>query len=338
MEMMKKIRLESALWVALIIGAACFSVSSAHASSDDAKTNCATVHMGQPPWLGASIKTATANWMLNTLGYKSSIKVVSLPLIYKSLEQGDMDVMFAQWMPAERALFHKFGVAGSIDIVATNLSGGHYTLGVPSYVYKAGVKSIADLNKYKDKFGGKIYGIGAGSGGNSTIHQMINANYEGLGDWHVVPSTTAVMLAAVGRHIQHKQWIVFLAWSPHPMNMMYDIKYLSGGVDYWGENKGTIEVNTISRKGYAWVCPNVGQFLNNYTWTPHEQNEAMYKSKVEKMTPLEAGKWLIKKDPKLLNHWLYRDGMYQSGPIKTADGKQEARTVIENALGISDSK
>lgn len=325
-------------FAALLVCAACYSISGAYAATESAAKNCSTVHMGRPPWLGASIKTATANWILNEIGYKSKVSVVSLPLIFTSLSHDRMDVMFSQWMPSERQAFRKFGIDGSIDVIRTNLSGGHYTLGVPKYVYDAGVKSIADLQKYKSKFDGKIYGIGVGSGGNDTIKKMISDNYEGLGSWKIVPSTTAVMLAAVGRHIKQHKWIVFLAWSPHPMNIMYKIGYLSGGVDYWGENKGTIEVNTISRKGYAWSCPNVGQFLDNYVWTPQEQNQAMYKSKIGHMSPLQAGKWLIKKDPKILDRWLYRDGMYQSGPIKTADGKRNARDVIEGALGIADSK
>lgn len=328
----------SVLWAIVLVGAACFSISAAYAGTDSAAKNCNTVHMGQPPWLGASVKTSTANWILNELGYKSSIQVVSLPLIFTSLSHNRMDVMFSQWMPSERQVFRKFGINGSIDVIRTNLSGGHYTLGVPQYVYDAGVKSIADLQKYKSEFGGKIYGIGVGSGGNSTIKQMIKDNYDGLGSWKIVPSTTAVMLATVGRHIHQKKWIVFLAWSPHPMNIMYKIGYLSGGTKYWGENKGTIEVNTISRKGYAWSCPNIGQFLDNYVWTAKEQNEAMYKSKVDNMKPLEAGKWLIKKDPKILNRWLYRDGMYKSGPIKTADGKHNALAVITSALDIKDSQ
>lgn len=194
------------------------------------------------------------------------------------------------------------------------------------------------LNKHKNKFGGKIYGIGVGSGGDNTIKQMINDNYKGLGDWKLAHSSTAAMLADVKRHIQKKKWIVFLAWSPHPMNINFNIKYLSGGVKYWGENKGKIIVNTISSKGYAWKCPNIGQFLANYKWTPNEQSLAMRKVINGHEKPLEAAKSIVKKHPKLLDNWFHQGGIYQSGPVKTADGKQDARAVIANKLGIQNAQ
>ena len=42
------------------------------------------------------------------------------------------------------------------------------------------------------------------------------------------------MLSEVDRAIHKSDWIVFLAWSPHPMNLKYHISYLTGGDDTFG--------------------------------------------------------------------------------------------------------
>lgn len=325
---------------ALLVLAIAGTMGSGIALAADNESNeaCQTVRFGQPAWAGVSVKTELASWMLQKLGYQTEETTASLPIIYMSLSKNDMDVQFAQWMPSQRQVFRPFGIDGSIDIVAANLTGGHYTLGVPKYVYDAGVTSIADLDEHKDKFKGRIYGIDKGSGGNTTITRIIDDDYAGLGDWELKHSSTGVMVAEVDRHIKRDQWIVFLAWTPHPMNVNYDIEYLSGGENYWGKDKGTITVNTVSSKGFAWKCPNVGQFLANYTWTPDEQSRAMLKVSNGGMQPLKAGKSMVEKNPELVDRWFANGGIYQTGPIKTANGGKDARAVIAGEMGIKDTQ
>ncbi len=318
----------------LIFTALALAVSSAAALAKDSKFNCNKVRFGIVNWPAVTIKTKTAKWMLQQLGYKSTILAASTPTIYQGLARGDLDAFMAQWMPSQRKVFRKFGKNGSIDIVGANLLGGKYTLGVPDYVYKAGIENIKDLNAHKKKFDGKIYGIDPGSGGNTTIQKMMKDDYDGLGSWKLVQSSTASMMVAVGRHIKHKQWIVFLAWSPHPMNILYNIRYLAGGEKYWGPDKGEVIVDTVARKGYAWACPNVGQFLKNYTWKPKEQSLIMKYAMVDKMDDLAAGKKIIRDNPDLLKRWFERSGIYETGGIRTADGKKNAYGVIAQALGL----
>lgn len=318
----------------MLLAATSLTATSALAAGDAANEACQTVRFGQPAWPGASVKTELASWMLDKLGYPTEETTASLPIIYTAMTNDDMDVLLSQWLPSQRKVFRPFGVDGSIDIVGPNLTGGHYTIGVPKYVYDAGVTSIADLNKHKDKFEGQIYGIDQGSGGNTTITQMIDDDYAGLGDWELKHSSTGVMVAEVDRHIQRDKWIAFLAWTPHPMNINYDIEYLSGGENYWGKNKGRIILNTVATKGFAWKCPNVGQFLENYKWTPDELSQAMLEVSNNDVKALKAGKAMVKNDPELLDRWFEDDGVYQSGPVKTADGEKDAKGVIAQALGI----
>ena len=63
---------------------------------------------------------------------------------------------------------------GSVETIAQNLEGAGYGLVVPTYVADAGVKTLTDIAKFKDKFDGKIYGIEAGNDGNRIILDMIS--------------------------------------------------------------------------------------------------------------------------------------------------------------------
>ena len=314
--------------------AVALAAGTAHAADSPEGYDCSSIRFGQPNWTGVSIKTATAAWMLEELGYETKVTKGSLPITYNAMAGDDIDVMMAQWMPSQRSLFRDFGIKGSIDLVSPNLRGGRYTIAVPSYVYEAGVTSLADLDQHKEKFGGKIFGIEPGSGGNDTVKSMLEDDYAGLGDWELVASSEPGMLSEVGKRTSSEEWIAFLGWAPHPMNVNYDIEYLSGGSDYWGPNKGEVIVNTAVREGYVWACPNIGQFLDNYDWTVAEQSKAMAYVREDDMEPLEAGKKVVAETPKMLSRWFDRSGIYKTGGIDAADGETDARQAIEKAMDL----
>jgi len=296
--------------------------------------DCNTIRFGQPNWTGVSIKTSTAAWMLDKLGYDTTITKASLPVTYQTMEKGEMEAMLAQWMPSQRDLFRKFGIQSSLEIVSPNLVGGRYTIAVPDYVYEAGVTSIDDLDAHKERFGGKIYGIEPGSGGNDTVKSIINDDYAGLGDWELVASSEPGMLAEVSKQERSQGWIAFIAWAPHPMNINHDLKYLAGGEEYWGPDKGEVIVNTVTRAGYAWACPNVGQFLDNYDWTVEEQSQAMGYVNNDGMEALAAGKRVIRENPQMLERWFDESGVYKTGGINAASGEGDPRQTIADELGL----
>lgn len=102
---------------------------------------------------------------------------------------------------------------------------------------------MADLNKYADKFNHKYYGIEPGNDGNQIMIDAVNNDTYNLGDWEVVESSTSGMLLQAKKLTDKKEWIVFSAWKPHWMNVVYDIKYLDDPEGLWGE---AAKVGTIS--------------------------------------------------------------------------------------------
>ena len=315
-----------------LAAAAALSIGSTATAAEDA--SCGKVRFGQVNWTGVSAKTETAAWMLDQMGYETDIITASVPIMFESLAGNERDTFLGLWLPTQRSMVKKHMRSGKIDIVTKNLEGAKYTVGVNQAAWEAGVRHFEDLAENIDKFDGRILGIEAGNDGNKIIQQMIDDDAYGMGDFELQPSSEAGMLTEVRRRIDRDQWAAWLAWAPHPMNINIDLKFLNGGADYWGPNQGGATVYTLSRTGYAWECPNVGQFLENYSYTVEEQSKMAGYVINEEMDYAEAGRKLIQEKPELLERWFGQGGTYQTGPVKTADGSDNAKGVVMEALGL----
>ncbi|WP_457788423.1 choline ABC transporter substrate-binding protein [Pseudomonas sp. PL-6] len=281
--------------------------SAGNAWAEDA--SCAKVKLGDPGWSDIAVTNGIASFLLEGLGYQTQSQTLAVPIIYAGLQKGQIDVFLGNWMPAQQSNYDKFVASGEVDQLAQNLDGTEYTLAVPTYAYEAGVKTFADLDKHADKFDRKLYGIASGSPANESIRQMIAADEFGLGDWTLVESSEQAMLVQVGRAVKREQFVVFLGWTPHPMNVQYDMKYLRGGEKYFGASG---QVNTLARKGYAQQCPNAGKLLSNLKFTQEMENSIMDRVLSKQASNDAAIKDWLQANPQVLDAWL--DG------VTTRDG------------------
>jgi glycine betaine/proline transport system substrate-binding protein len=284
---------------------------------------CATVRMAEPGWNDLALTTGTAAVVLESLGYTVQSDILGLPVIYQSLAGKDLDAFLGYWDPAMVTYAAPYEKDGSVERIHVNLQGAKYTFGVPDYVYDAGVHDFADLQKFADQFGQKMYGIEAGS--NTLMFDAIADTAFGLDGWQVVESSESGMLAEVARKIAQKEFIVFQAWAPHPMNTSFAIQYLTGGDRHYGPNFGAATVSTQVRKGYATECPNVGRFLTNLTFTVDFENKGMGYLMTDGMDPRDAAKRMLTETPDVLAGWL--DG------VTTLDGKP-GLDAVKAALGL----
>ena len=136
-------------------------------------------------------------------------------------------------------------------------------------------KDFSDIRRFGPQLNDSIYGIEPGNDGNRLVLKMLKQNQFGLGDFKLIESSEQGMLAQVERAYRDKEPIVFLAWEPHPMNMRFDIKYLSGGDAVFGPNFGGATIYTVTRKGYSAECPNMGRLLANLKFTLRGESEMM---------------------------------------------------------------
>ncbi|MBA1146316.1 choline ABC transporter substrate-binding protein [Ectothiorhodospiraceae bacterium WFHF3C12] len=304
-----------------LVLAGLLALGTAHAAEPQ---ECRDVGIANVNWTGVSVKSDTAQRILQALGYKTTLTTASVPIAFQAVASGERDFFLGLWLPTQQSMIKPFLEKDQVEQVVANLEGAKYTLAVPTYVWEAGVKSFSDLDKYKDKFDGRILGIEAGNDGNQIIQSMIDKDAFGLGDWQLMPSSEAGMLTQVKRSTQRDEWAVFLGWAPHPMNLNIDMKYLTGGADFFGPDQGGATVYTIATTGYTQKCANVGRFLKQYTYSVEEQSRAGGYVINQDIDTLEAGVKLIQEKPELLDRWL-------SG-VKTADGEQDAIPAVKKAL------
>ncbi|SJN58929.1 choline ABC transporter substrate-binding protein [Vibrio ruber] len=278
-----------------------------------AATTCETVHFSDVGWTDITSTTAVTTEVLHGLGYQTKTDLLSVPVTYSSMANGDVDVFLGNWMPTMEGDIKKYLDSGRVEQVRANLTGAKYTLAVPQYVYDAGVHSFADLAKFADKFHHRIYGIEPGNDGNRLIQKMIDTNAFQLKDFDLIESSEAGMVSQVARAIRRHQWIAFLGWAPHPMNSNFKMAYLAGGDDYFGPNYGGATVYTNVRKGYTSQCPNVGKLLKNLQFSLTMENQIMDDILNKKMPPQKAAKSWLKAHSDVFAQWL--DG------VTTLDGK-----------------
>jgi glycine betaine/proline transport system substrate-binding protein len=209
-------------------------------------------------------------------------------------------------------------------VTGVNLEGAKYTLAVPKYTHDAGLKDYADINKFRDQLGGKIYGIEPGNDGNRLILGMIEKDSFGLKGFELVESSEAGMVSAVEKAVKNKEPIVFLGWEPHPMNTKFEMAYLSGGDDVFGPNYGGATVYTNTRAGLMQDCPNAGKLISNLKFTLKMENEIMSKILEGGEDPQKAAAAWLKANPDVLDGWL--------AGVTTFDGG-DAMAAVKAALG-----
>ncbi len=279
-----------------------FAVPAAHAASEPA--SCKTVRFSDVGWTDITATTAATSVVLQGLGYKPEAQVLSVPVTYASMKNGDIDVFLGNWMPTMEGDIKPYREDGSVDTIGVNLEGAKYTFAVPNYVAEGGLRDFADIAKFKDQLDGKIYGIEPGNDGNRLILDMIAKDAFKLKGFELVESSEQGMLAQVRRAVSRKEWIVFLGWEPHPMNSNFKLAYLSGGDDWFGPNFGGATVYTNTRAGYVTECGNVGRLLKNLKFTLAMENQIMGAILDDAVEPNKAAADWLKKNPDALGAWL----------------------------------
>jgi glycine betaine/proline transport system substrate-binding protein len=312
---------KAALMVALVgMGLAVLPAASMAADPE----SCKKVRFSDVGWTDITATTAVATTLLEALGYEPEVQVLSVPVTYASLKNKDIDVFLGNWMPTMENDLKPYRDEGSVETLGANLEGAKYTLAVPKYTHEAGLKDFADIAKFRDQLGGKIYGIEPGNDGNRLILDMISNDKFGLKGFELVESSEQGMLAQVAKSTKANEHVVFLGWEPHPMNANFEMAYLSGGDEVFGPNFGGATVYTNVRQGYVSECPNAGKFASNLKFTLQMENEIMGAILNDGKDPKVAAKEWLKAHPDAVAPWLEGVTTFEGG---------DAVQAVNSALG-----
>jgi len=285
-----------------------------------AAAQCESVTFSDVGWTDITATTATASVVLQALGYETDVKILSVPVTYTSLAEGDIDVFLGNWMPTMEADIAPYREAGTVDTVRTNLTGAKYTLATNAAGAELGIADFADIAAQADALDFTIYGIEPGNDGNRLILDMIEAEAFDLTEFEVAESSEQGMLAQVERASRRGEPIIFLGWEPHPMNANFDMTYLTGGDDWFGPDLGGASVMTNTRAGYVTECPNVGTLLENLEFSLEMENEIMGAILNDGEDPEDAAKAWLAANPDVLDTWL-KD-------VTTLNGESDAKAAV----------
>lgn len=302
------------------ISALALSVAAGAAFAD-----CETITFSDVGWTDITATTAATTVVLEALGYDTDIKVLSVPVTYTSMANGDIDVFLGNWMPTMEADIAPYREAGTVDTVRANLEGAKYTLAVNKVAADLGITSFDTIASQMDALEGKIYGIEPGNDGNRLIMDMIADGAFGLDGFEVVESSEQGMLAQVARADRRGEPVVFLGWEPHPMNANFELTYLEGGDDWFGPNLGGATVFTNTTAGFVEECANVGALLQNLEFTLAMENEIMGAILDDGEDPADAATAWLQANPGTLDGWL--------AGVTTKDGG-DAMAAVKGALGL----
>jgi glycine betaine/proline transport system substrate-binding protein len=263
---------------------------------------CKDIRMSDLGWTDIMLTNTSAQVVLEALGYAPTQTILGLDVTYVSMQEGEIDIFLGNWRPFQNEQYKPFFDSGAVQELGQNLTGAKYTLAVPSYVAEGGVATFADLATHADKFDRKIYAIEPGS--NQPLLDMVAAGRHGLGDWTIVESSEAAMLAQVENAVADQEWVAFLGWEPHPMNLTYDMTYLAGGDVEFGPDFGGATVHTLARGGWAAECPNAARFFSQLAFDLDYENLGMQKIMGEGMEGVDAARAMMAARPEMLAAWL----------------------------------
>lgn len=280
---------------------------------------CKNVRLGVVNWTDVIATSAMTQVLLDGLGYQVKQTSASQQIIFAGIRDQRLDMFLGYWNPLMTQTITPFVEQKQVRVLPEpSLKDARATLAVPTYLAEKGLKSFADIAKFKKELGGKIYGIEPGSGANTQIKAMIAKNQFGLGDFQLVESSEAGMLSAVTRAVKRNEAIVFFGWAPHPMNVNQKMTYLTGSDDALGPNEGMATVWTVTAPDYASRCPNVDKLLANLTFSAEDESRMM-QPLLEHKDALESAKAWLKAHPQDQQRWL--EG------VTTFDGKPAAENL-----------
>lgn len=283
-----------------------------------------SVTFGFASWPAPIIRTHVIKQIIEPLGYRVETVYPSLPVLFKGISTGDVDVFVSYWSPLHDPQILSYIEEGSIIRAPdTNIDDARLQLVVPGYVE---IDSLAQLGEYEDKFDRTVITPAPGTGCHLTAKKMIEEDIYGMGDWKVMAvASTSMMLSAVKAKVEKKEWVVFCGWKPHYMNILFNLKYPDDPLKIYGRES---RVYTVVRAGLPKECPNLWKFLTQFKTTSPTLNEWLYEYTYKERDPDEVALEWIKEHMGIVDQWLWGVRDLKTGKL--------GRVVLREAIGIGE--
>lgn len=280
---MKKFKSLALVLVSLISLASCSS------SNNEKKISLAYVN-----WSEGIAMTHLAKAIFEEQDYKVEMLNADVAPIFASLSRKKADVFLDTWLPVTHKDYMN-QYQDKLEVIGSSYENARIGLVVPDYV---SISSIEELNKYKNKFSGKIVGIDAGAGIMKATEEAIQ-NYNL--DFELMTSSGPAMTASLNKAIQKKEWIVVTGWTPHWMFNRFKLKFLEDTKKNYGEAE-TIQV--IAWKGFSKKDPFASELLSNMKFTDEQISSLMTAMNETETNEDDAALKWMNENRQLINSWI----------------------------------
>ena len=216
-----------------------------------------TIKLGfLPSWTDGLSTAYLLEDQLGKLGYDVELdEQTEVSVLYAGLAGGDFDMYPSAWSEATHADYmEQFG--DSIEDIGTYYGGAVLTLAVPDYMED--VNSIEDLVGQGDRFGGQIMGIEPGAGLTKQTQETAMPEYGLDGEYELVTSSTAAMLASLQEATANEEDIVVTSWRPFWANSAFSLKDLEDPKGAMGEPEG---LHFLGKDGFKAEFPEAAEFI-----------------------------------------------------------------------------
>ena len=248
-----------------------------------------------------AVSNLTKVLLEDELGYEDvEIRTVgddpkALGLVFRSVKTGEMDAFQDVWLPNLKRYMDEVG--GSVEHLDPWYKGTtRFSMAAPSYM---GIDSIGQINSTGAT---RIYGIEPTS---VIMDKIPNQTIPGYGlKQQLVASSTEAMLTELDRLYHDREDFIFVAWSPHWMNQVYDFTYLKDPKGTLGNLTQPAEISTIVNKDLESKDPVAHAFLNAMTLTEDQVNELELEIRQADKDPVEGSRRWIEKNPDVVEPWI----------------------------------
>ncbi|MBT3359905.1 MAG: ABC transporter substrate-binding protein [Rhodospirillales bacterium] len=291
-------------------------------------------------WDSNSFHVAVAQFIMKN-GYGCEVDKIpgsTIPML-NGMIRGDIDVTMEMWVANVKAAWDKALAGGKVVDLGINFPDAVQGWYVPKYLTEGanapakGLKSVADLPKFKDVFAdpeepgkGRFYNCIAGWGCEVINTKKMNAY--GLNDTFVNfrPGTGAALSAVIESSIKRKKPIVFYYWGPtwvlgkvgDQVRMLdepaYDQAIWDAMMDEKDETKVTkatayplVPVSVSSSSEFYGKAPKLVAFLKKYATNADMVSKALAYMQDTGGTAEEAAVNFLKTNEALWSKWLPAD-------------------------------
>jgi len=309
-----KVKFLSKLTSLFLLTLGLFVLASCEAGEDET-----TVILGEASWASSIFHNRVAGYILEH-GFGATVETqpTETAVMIATLPNGDIDISLELWSDNVPTYADDIA-AGNYVEVSTNYDDNTQGLYVPGYLQdnyadyglSEPIEDIQDLLKPEvialfedpnDDSKGVIYGGPSSWSASAFLNLKMEAyGFDAEYNFEMINSSAA-LAAQIAGAFEAEDPIVSYYWEPTSLMGLYDLRLLSDtpySAEDFAVGRGafpTVNVNVVTRPGFADDMPEINTFFSNYVTSSALTNSALGYMEENDATPEQAAIWFLQQN------------------------------------------